>query len=148
MQKIMFYVSLAAAVCMLSFVVVEAAMAAERQEEIKVYWDWDGPTPEGSGLPSADPIANDLEWHLYMRGEGEQYNYDTPVIASPYGQNLELSGDVHITGASGSTVRKYFILRAYYDGGESGDSNEVYKDFEIPRNIPFNLRFTAILSGE
>lgn len=124
---------------------INKSFAADYSEEITVYWDWDGPTPENSGLQSADPMANDLEWHLYMRGENESYNYGKPIIAVKYGTELALTGPVVISGKGGTIVRKYFILRSYYDGGESSDSNEITRDFAIPKNMPLHLRFTVQL---
>lgn len=125
---------------------VTGAFAETVVEEVTLYWDWgpNCPTPETSGLDSADPIANDLEWHLYMRGEGEEYGTE-PVVVAPYGDDLSIVNKVVISGIGGTTVRKYFVLRASYGGGESDNSNEVFKDFVIPRATPLNLRFTVVV---
>ena len=149
MQRTIFYLLLSLVLLLIgSFVAVSSVYAADKTEEITVYWDWDGPTPENSGLDSADPIANDLEWHLYMRGEGEDYPA-SPVAAASYDGTLLLTNAVVITGNHEQTVRKYFVLRAFYDGSESGNSNEVTKDFVMPgRAIPLNLRFTVELQGQ
>ena len=126
------------------FVLASGAFANEKIETVTLYWDWNGPTPETSGLDSADPIANDLEWHLYMRGEGEEYGTE-PVVIAPYEGDLSIVNEVFISGVGGTTVRKYFVLRSAYSGGESANSNEVFKDFVLPLNAPLNLRFTVVV---
>lgn len=148
MQKAIFYLMAILVIALFSVFAVESVIAADYSEEVTVYWDWAGPTPEDSGLDSANPIANDLEWHLYMRGEGEDYPA-SPIAAASYDGTLLLTDAVVITGNHEQTVRKYFVLRAFYDGSESGNSNEVTKDFVIPgRAIPLNLRFTVELQGQ
>lgn len=139
MQRSILFVLIMISICLfLPLFFIGQSLAADYSEEITVYWDWEGPTPADSGLPSANAIADDLAWHLYSRKEGEQYG-STPAIAVPYGQNLELSGTINMQGQG--TVRIYFVLRAFYDGGESGNSNEIYKDFIIPRDKPLQFRF-------
>ena len=129
-------------ICLFCLAIVPS-FASDYSETVTIFWDWSGPTPEDSGLASADPMANDLEWHLYMRGEGETYDYGNPTVAVPYGQTLSMDAPIVVEGIGGSSVKKYFVLRAFYDNGESGDSNEAFKDFEIPRDSPLNLRFTV-----
>lgn len=106
--------------------------AGEVIEEVTLYWDWSCPIEDTPGL----------EWHLYMRGEGETYGTE-PILISTDGTSYELTGNINITGNAGFIINKCFILRSFYNGGESGDSNEVCKDFIIPREAPLHLRFTV-----
>lgn len=124
--------------------IATGAFAGETIETVTLYWDWDGPTPESSGLSSANPIANNLEWRLYMRGEDEEYG-TVPVVVAPYEGTLSTVYDVFISGMGGTAVRKYFVLRAAYSDGESDNSNEVFKDFVLPLASPLHLRFTVVV---
>lgn len=122
------------------------ACAGEIIDTDTIYWDWSGPTPETSGLPSADPIANDLKFHLYMADQSGIYNIGSPNVEITY---VESTGDPYnyefnltINGTGGTIITRYFVLTAYYDGGESDISNEVSKTIEIPKDRPLQLRFT------
>jgi hypothetical protein len=110
---------------------------ADKVETIEFLWDWSGPVP---------PEASDLEWRFFMRGEGESYDYANPVFVVPYNSDTpsSFSGDILIEGDMGQTVRKYFVLRAFYEGEESPDSNEPYKDFVIPYS-PYNMRINVVI---
>lgn len=122
--------------------VIGVCIAKADIETVTLYWDWDGPTPESSGLDSADPIANDLQWRLYMRDENG--TYQEPIISVPYNELFEITHEITIDGLPGSVATKYFVLRAFYNGGESENSNELSKEFFIPRAAPLHLRFTVI----
>jgi hypothetical protein len=83
-----------------------------------------------------------------MRSEGEHFDYLNPAAAIPYDAHKPDSTSyvAVVTGSPGETVRQYFVLRAFYDGEESGDSNEVYKDFVIP-HVPHSLRINVIIQS-
>lgn len=126
-----------------------SAYAAEIEDSITLQWDWDGPTPEGTGLATDDPIANDLEWHLFKRYEDTAYNYSSPALIEQYEGDLSLEYNIILDSLEdGETVRFYFVLRAYYDGRESDSSNEVFIDLtanaEPINTSPTNLRIVSI----
>lgn len=121
---------------------ISNACAAKIDESVTLQWDWGGSTPEGTGLDTDDPSANDLEWHLYMRKNDEAYDYASPALIEPYEGDLTLTYNVAIDALENNeVVRVYFVLRSFYGGSESNDSNEVYIDLTASMNAPINLRF-------
>lgn len=115
------------------------AAAAQSTKELTFAWDYETPVPDG------------IEFMLFMRGDGEAYDYANPVLVAAYdaAAGLTASDTFTITGTSGAAVTKYFVLRARVGVEESGDSNEVSKVFSIPVSAPFTLTVTVkITSGQ
>lgn len=83
-------------------------------------------------------------WSLYVRNEGEQYDYMNSIVTIPYvdGQTIfQSTNPFTVEGTvGGEKVKKYFVLRANDgSGNQSGDSNEVEVLFFIPLKAPFSL---------
>lgn len=145
MKKTMFYLFLFIDVVLLSlFICAPYSMASEIIDTDTIYWDWHGPTPENSGLPSSDPIANDLKFNLYMSDQSGVYDIGNPDAEITYTQSTgdPYTYEFNLTVTGNGTVTRYFVLTAWYDGEESGMSNEVSKVITIPKDIPLHLRFT------
>lgn len=120
--------------------------AGEIVDTDTIYWDWEGLTPEDSGTDTANTIANDLEFRLYMSDQSGVYDIGLPnaviTYAESIGDPLAYQFNLTITGTSGATVTRYFVITSFYNGEESDVSNEVSKTIAIPRDIPLRLRFT------
>jgi hypothetical protein len=90
-------------------------------------------------------------WVLYQSptsGSGWVKVVDVPYTGPPTTE-YTTSTILVVTGTPGTTVTKYFVLRAKSQGGqESADSNEVNKGFVIPYPIPsapFQLKLTVTI---
>lgn len=90
--------------------------------EVTLQWDANDPIPDG--------------YRIFQRLEDEEYNYTAPAWdgtdTTCVIQNLE----------PGNTY--FFVVRAYQNGDESGDSNEVNFTGLVP--IPGNLRIAIEVS--
>lgn len=128
------------------FCIIPKTNAGEIIDNDTLYWDWCGPTPEGTGLETDHPIANDLAWHLFIRKENESYNYESPTLIIPYDGDYNLTYDLPIDGIGGTNIKLYFVLRASYNGAESDDSNEISKEVIIPRDKVLQLRFNITVN--
>ena len=86
--------------------------------------------------------GEDYGWLVFMRGEGETYDYNNPAIRVDYedGQlEYTATGVFEVTGPANSDVAKYFVVRARSGELTSEDSNEVGTEIRIPINSVFNL---------
>lgn len=96
--------------------------------------------------------AEGYKWNLYMRGEGEVYDYTTPALVVPYeaGQTeFVAEGSFTVQGIGNSVVTRYFVIRAENaEGVESGDSNEVVHSFKIPMDAPFSFSVQVLVQSE
>lgn len=83
---------------------------------VTLRWDANDPTPDG--------------YRLFMRVDGANYNFDTPVWQGT-------ATTTTVDGLLPATLY-YFVVRAFVADDESGDSNEV--DYKPPVPAPKNLR--------
>ena len=88
-----------------------------------------------------------FHWLLFMRGEGEQYNYDSPILTIPYfeSQNANYSYETYeikVIGPPGDKITKYFVMRSVDETRVSEDSNEVDYTFEMPKVPPYIITIT------
>lgn len=90
--------------------------------EVKLTWDANDPAPEG--------------YRLFMRTEGGNYNYDTPIWQGT-------DNTCTIDGLLPAT-KYYFVVQAFVGTDSSGDSNEVDYKPNIP--APINLRIDIEIS--
>ncbi len=99
----------------LLFTFIATAQAAQ----VTLAWDANEPTPDG--------------YHLYQRTEGGTYDYAAPAWSGTgTSSNLDNLAD---------ETTYYYVVRAYSDGSESGDSNEVTFRSEAP--LPQTHTITA-----
>jgi hypothetical protein len=80
--------------------------------EVTFEWDPNNPTPDG--------------YNLYKRAEGESYNYNLPVASTIGSVTTCTVGNL----PAGET--NYFVVRAFVDTQDSGDSNEVTYTYSPP----------------
>lgn len=83
---------------------------------VTLQWDANDPAPDG--------------YRLFMRTDGANYNYDTPVWTGT-------ATTTTVDGLLPATLY-YFVVRAFMADEESGDSNEVNHMPPVPP--PQNLR--------
>ena len=90
--------------------------------EVTLQWDPNEQTPEG--------------YRLYMHTEGNAYNYETPIWTGT-------ATTATVDGLLPATLY-YFVVRAFVEEDESGDSNEVTYKPEV--QAPANLRLQQEIS--
>jgi hypothetical protein len=118
-------------------VLTVSAAGAQMAKEVKFAWDDDNEKAAG------------YEWLLFMRTEGEAYNYDAPALVVPWTAGMTEyvgTGNFSIDGKPNALARRYFVVRAKSENGVvSGDSNEVYIDVRIPPGKAYNLTVTVVV---
>lgn len=93
----------------------------------------------------------ELEYLLFMRTEGESYDYESPVLTIPYAQSIETgssqaSGTFSVNADPAEEVVVYFVLRAKLGDLVSEDSNEVSEILVGPPGRPMNFTITVIVN--
>ena len=94
-------------------------------DEVTLAWDANSSSPDG--------------YRLFMRTNDNLYDYNLPVLFTPYPDGDIASGETSVTvqGLSGipyELVNYSFVLRAFMSTDESGDSNEVL--YSVDRTAP------------
>jgi hypothetical protein len=126
---------------LLAIAVIAPAVAhADYTQELTFEWQY----------PCSTDCPKDLQFFLYMRGDGEKYDYAKPVTVVDYDPSVGMSGEDEFTvsGPPGAKITKYFVLRAKVGGVESTDSNEANYAFEIPVAAPFSLTIRVKVKAE
>lgn len=113
------------------FLLLTCMAVSSFAEQIGLRWDANDPAPEG--------------YRIFMREEGQSYDYDNPVVCV----GLE-TGDipssmtaVTIAGLK-QGVTYYFVVRAFEGDLESADSNEVSYTPPIQLTNPKNITLEEI----
>ena len=104
------------------FVLTSLFVITARAAEVTLTWDHNEPLPDG--------------YRLFMRIDGSEYNYATPVWQGT-------DNTCSIDGLQPAT-KYFFVVRAFVKEDESGDSNEV--DYKPPVSAPANLRINIEIS--
>ena len=95
-------------------IIISVLYGGAQAAQVTLAWDANSPAPDG--------------YHLFQRTEGGTYNYDSPVWSGT-------ATTCTIDGlADGSTY--YFVARAFKDGDQSGDSNQVTYFVVTPAPVP------------
>lgn len=115
-------------------------MAIDRVEVLKFQWEQD-----------AETLAVMTKWELHWSDvAGANYilatNIPKPVDAT--GPTFYSDATLTVSGAPGSTITKYFVLRACIDAECSNWSNEVAYNFKIPLKPPFNVQVQFVVIPE
>ena len=105
-----------------------------------VTFQWNQDTPS---------LASLSHWSLKVRStpDGEIEN----AIDVPYSGEVEPSytstQTITVVGTPGSTVRKFFTVTAWSKNGqESGESNQIFKDFVVPwDDVKVPVQFTITI---
>ncbi|MGD9216795.1 MAG: fibronectin type III domain-containing protein, partial [Desulfobacteraceae bacterium] len=100
----------------ISIVVLLFSVSSAAAAQVTLAWDANDPTPDG--------------YQVLQRIEGEQYDYANPVWPTDGNDHTETT--CTITNLIPGAIY-YFVVRAYADNDESGDSNEI--SYTVPVEV-------------
>lgn len=90
------------------------------------------------------------EVKIFARVEGEEYNYDSPLLVVPQeyidGNSVPIDASAQFNYPDNSKTTVYFVAKSYKGDSFSEDSNEVSKTVDLVPLEPFN--FTAVYNEE
>lgn len=112
-------------------------LAGDKVEVLKFEWEQD-----------AESLAIMTKWELHWSDvAGSNYLLATEIPKPPDATGPTFYSDttLTVTGIPGSTVTKYFVLRACTPTECSGWSNEVSYGFKIPVGAPFNVKVQVVV---